>query len=199
MSKLWIKLSALTILAAAVSTLSCYGSGELGRTYDWIITIQTEEVQNHFEYPGSRLAPPVKASVSYQKPGTEAVALYEDLWYRGWASLGCRRHADLNLGSNEQVAIQVVQKSNGTAQENAASANATLRLFLDCYLKGNMVSTIIVPDQAMPQFAQEMHRASFIAADEAPPDQPVYSSIVLHLQGAHSGQRQTLYYPGQTQ
>jgi hypothetical protein len=131
MSKLWIKLSALTILAAAVSTLSCYGSGELGRTYDWIITIQTEEVQNHFEYPGSRLAPPVKASVSYQKPGTEAVALYEDLWYRGWASLGCRRHADLNLGSNEQVAIQVVSRlllegQHGINNYRARPSNATV-------------------------------------------------------------------------
>ncbi|HEY9786687.1 MAG TPA: hypothetical protein V6D17_14895, partial [Candidatus Obscuribacterales bacterium] len=174
---------------------------ELGRSYDWIIQVQTEPLANFLDFPGSRLRPMVKAKVTYRKAdATSAQPIaYEDLFYHYWNALGMRRYRSLALGTGDQVAIRVSHKNNRASNaETSAAANAILRVFVDAYLKGNSVANIIVPAESMPQIIDELSKARFYPGQPPAPDEPVYSSIVLRLESNPPGNVQLMYYYAET-
>jgi len=200
MSKKALKSMALAlILMAACSAIllqkPCKGQG-LGRNYEYVFLIETEQVKNEFEYKDSLIGPVIKARVSYYKPNDEDAApiQYEDLWFHGWQSLGCRRLNKLDIGSG-QIAIEARHRSGfGSLQEAEAAAKAILRVFVDLYANKQAVSTIIVPDESFGYILNQMPRAGFNPGPEAQPDVPVYSPIVIPIRTASSSQKQVLYY-----
>ncbi len=178
--------------------LNGFGQG-LDRSYDWIITIETEKVSGFLDQKQSTLKPVIKASVSYRPGKGGAISKYEDLFYNNWIALGMRRYKPLALGNSDQVAIVVSHKQGqATPEELCASANAILRVFVDAYLKGNAVTNIIVPESSLSQIVQNLKQANFYPGDDEKPDQPVFSSIILHLEGSPSGTKQTMFYAEQT-
>lgn len=171
----------------------------LDRTYDWIISIETEKMKGYLDQKGSTLKPIVKATVSY-KPGSGGTTTkFEELFYHNWIALGMRRYKPLSLGNSDQVAIVVTHKQPPpTPEETNATANAIVRIFVDAYLKGNAVTNVIVPDATMGQIVQNLKQANFYPGNEDAPDQPNFSSLILHLESASGASKQTMFYAGVT-
>lgn len=187
------------LVAFFAATAHVAKSQDMGRTYDWIVQIRTEQLKNFLDHPTSSLKPVIKATITYSPTTGGGTTAYEDLFYKSWDVLGMRRYKDLALGTNDQIAIQVIHKEgNGSPEENAAAANAILRIFVDAYLKGNAVSNIIVPDRSLAQISQNLQRGNFYPGREADPDQPVFSTIVLRLESSPPGTVQMMYYAAET-
>lgn len=181
--------------------LSCVPtfSEGLERTYDWIISIETEKLSGYLDQKRSTLKPIVKATVTYKAGVGGATIKFEELFYNNWIALGMRRYRALSLGNSDQVAIIVTHKQGpSTPEETSAAANAILRVFVDAYLKGNAVTNIIVPEASLSPIVQNLKQANFYPGDDEKPDQPIYSSIVLHLEASPSGTKQTMFYSEQT-
>jgi hypothetical protein len=171
-------------------------SQNLGKSYEYLFLIETEQVKNEFEYKGSIIGPVVKTKITYTRPNNEEIETvhYEDFWMHGWQMLGCRRMTDLELGSG-QVAIEVKHKSGyGSLPEGEAAAKAILRLFADIYSRRHSCSIIIVPDESMGYICNQMPRAGFTPGPEARPDVPVYSPIVIPIITTSGSEKQVLYY-----
>lgn len=190
---------AAVIACAAFLLLPRVLAEGLDRTYDWIITIETEKLKGFLDQKKSTLKPIIKATISY-KPGTGgAPTKFEELFYRNWIALGMRRYKPLSLGNSDQVAIVVTHKhSQSTPEETNAAANAIVRLFVDAYLKGNAVTNVIVPDASLGQIVQNLKQANFYPGNDDTPDQPNFSSLVLHLESTSGANKQTMFYAGVT-
>lgn len=191
---------ALAFLTTAVATLLILQlpckSQSLGKTYDYLFLIETEQVRDQFEYNNSIIGPVVKTKITYSQPNNEDAepVHYEDLWMHGWNILGCRRMHDLDLHSG-QVAFEVRHKSGfGSLQEAEAAAKAALRLFVDLYARRQSVSVILVPDESMGYMLNQMPQAGFTPGPESAPDVPVYSPIVIPIRTVSGSQKQVLYY-----
>ncbi len=202
MSKQALLIGSLFLLTVASCWLLRGSAQTFERTYDWTVEIETEEVKNFLDYPGSNMKPMVRARVSYYEgadKGTQSVR-YEDLWYRRCDVVGCRRYHTLGLRKGEQIAIRVRHKSSQpSAAETCAVANAVVRLLLDSYLNHNMVSAVLIPADTFSSVAQELHHQNFFPAGPDTPDQPVYASIILHLFSEPPGQEQVMHYAGTTE
>jgi hypothetical protein len=170
----------------------------LGKNYDYIVEIVTELEKNEFEYKDSRIGPVVKATVNYYKPSQDdekPPVHYENLWFRDWQSLGLRRYNALDLGDSSQVAIHVKHKAGlGSLSEGEAAAKSIVRLFVDLYAEKHAVATIIVPDDSMAHILNQMPRAGFTPGQEARPDVPVYSPIVIPIRSQSGHHNMVLYY-----
>lgn len=185
----------LTFAIAALLVLPCR-SQSLGRNYEYIFDIETEQIRDEFEYSGSLIGPVIKTEISYVKPSSdnEEPVAYENLWMHGWRLLGARRIGQLELTSG-QIAIQIKHKTGfGSLQEGEAAAKAALRLFVDLYARRHSVSIIIVPDESMDCILNQMPQAGFTPGPEAAPDVPVYSPIIIPIRTASGSRKQVLYY-----
>lgn len=201
-------ISAITIsivlIAAAILVSSPQVSSQDSaiRDYDWIVEAQTEELKDYLNFPGSNLKPIFKAAVTYKSLDPKAHAQpvkYEDLFYRSCDAIGCRRYHTFDITSGDGVAIRISTKSQPAKPEEAcAAANIIVRLLLDSYLNGNSVPSVLLPYPIFNQVISDLHRENFYSAGEAPPDQPVFSSIILELRSEPGGLRQTMNYTGQT-
>lgn len=183
-------LTAMTLLVSPCRSQS------LGRNYEYIFDIETEQVRDEFEYSGSQIGPVIKTRISYIKPNSEneEPVAYENLWMHGWRLLGARRIGQLELTSG-QIAIQIKHKTGfGSLQEGEAAAKAALRLFVDLYARRHSVSIIIVPDESMDCILNQMPQAGFTPGPEAAPDVPVYSPIIIPIRTASGSRKQVLYY-----
>src|SRR5205085_2705740 len=120
---------------------------------------------------------------------------YEDLWFHGLRSLGCRRHGPLNLGHNKQVVICISGKGTDVdIEQNHAAGNAILRLIMDTYLQGNMVTAVIVPDASINDVADALQQRGFYIRPEPRPDEAVSGSLIIRLRGERSGVTRTLVF-----
>jgi hypothetical protein len=193
-------LCALILISMSLAALIAFQlpcrSQSLGKTYDYLFLIETEQVRDQFEYQNSIIGPIVKTKITYSQPDREdsEPVHYEDLWMHGWNVLGLRRMNDLNLQSG-QIAFEVRHKSGfGSLQEAEAAAKAVLRLFVDLYARRHSVSVILVPDESMGYMLNQMPQAGFTPGPEAAPDVPVYSPIVIPIRTVSGSQKQVLYY-----
>ncbi len=187
-----------TLVSTLVFSLAAIGlpsSGAFLNSYDYVFLIETEHLEDEFEYQGSKLGPVVKASVSYQQPGQGKPIRYESLWYHGWQVLGCKRLNEISLGGTKQVAIEVRHKERKAGrEENAAAANALMRIFLDVSMAKSCVSTFVVPDNEIGAIEKELAEAGFSAGDPPAPDKPVYKSIVIPVRTASGDAKRFLFY-----
>ncbi|MBX9695426.1 MAG: hypothetical protein K2Z81_23780 [Cyanobacteria bacterium] len=176
--------------------LPCLGFGKLGHTFDYVLEIETKKDPSQFEYPGSLIGPIVRTSVSYVKPDNDEFApvRYEDLWYHEWQALGCRRYHELDLGTSAQIAIEIKHQPESSQPQNAAAANAALRVMLDVFAGRNSVACLIVPDDDMKSIGLYMEKAGFRMGNEPPPEQPIACSLLIPVQSKSGQNRQVLYY-----
>ena len=162
--------------------------------FDYIFVVETEHLKDEFEYNGSRIGPVVKVNVSYYKPGQTKPTRYENLWYHGWQVLGCKRFTPLALG-NSQVAIEMRHKERrNNKAENAAGANAMLRVFLEVLMSKSSVSTFIVPDLDFGAIENEMGQASFYGGNPPEPDKPTNCCLAMPLRSSSGSSRRFLFY-----
>lgn len=185
----------LTCFAIGANQIPCR-SQSMGRNFDYIFDVETDQVRNEFEYKNSLIGPVIKTRISYTRPNIEDSerVQYEDLWNNGWQTLGCRRINELDLQPG-QVAIQVKHKSGfGSLKEGEAAAKAVLRLFVDLYARRQAVSVIILPDESFGYILNQMPQAGFTPGPEAQPDVPVFSPIVIPVRTNSGSDKQVLYY-----
>lgn len=197
---------ALAISTLLVGPLAVHSQSQFVREYDWIIEIETEELPQFLNYPGSTLKPMLKAAVSYSQTASAAAGVipkkairYQDFYYKACTPLGSRRFQTFGIPPGDGTAIRLKHKlSPGSSYETCAGANAIVRILLDAYVNGNPVATVLVPASSFNMVVQELHRENFYATSDAPPDEPVFSSIVLRLESEPAGTGQTMNYVGKT-
>jgi|AGTN01.2.fsa_nt_gi hypothetical protein len=185
------------LLACFVCQLPCIGLPGLGRTHDYVVLIETEPEPAMFEFPGCRIGPVVKASISYYQPDRPDLARieYEKLYYHDWQPIGCRRLKDLEFPHGGNVGIEVRHKRGfATKAELGASADAILRMFIDLFAERTAASAIIVPDDSMDGICEEMNRWKFYAGDQAKPEVPIICPIILPIENSSGNTKKVLYY-----
>lgn len=185
------------LLTCFVCQLPCIGLPGLGRAHDYVFVIETEPEPALFEFPGSRIGPVVKASVSYYRPDRPDLdrVEYEKIYYHEWQPIGCRRLRELDFPNGGNVCIEVRHKRGFASNaELGASADAILRMFIDIFAKRTSASAIIVPDDSMDGICEEMNRWKFYADDQSKPEVPIICPMILPIQNSSGSTKKALYY-----
>lgn len=140
--------------------------------YDWLITIETEEIANQFKYKDSKLTPVVKASVSYARSDGSDYACYETIWFCKGRAFGLERLAPLNIEQGQSVGVKVIHKTpNPTEYDCCSAALATLRLLLDVRINHSCLQSVTVPDNSYSSICSWLfteHYQAFFAPLETP-------------------------------
>jgi len=190
-------------LLLALFVVICYSHtevhalGPVAGTYDWIITIETEEQKEYFTYRGTALATVTRARASYQQ-GDAASAdttRYEDLWYSQGKPLGLERVHSLDLRPGDQIGIRIKHKTSRVPDYEAyAAANAVLRILMDAYLNGNQVTAVLAPADSFNSISQAFQKQGLSVPPPRDPEHPVQGSIVIQLVSEPEGSQETLVY-----
>src|SRR6516162_8610975 len=112
---------------------------------DDLVYIRAQEQKRFLDFPGSPFKPITKVTVSFRcvQHGTMGdERLYEDLWYQGQNPLGLRRYRDFDLDKKDLIYVYL---SSSSQAENAASANALVRILLDASLNRDAICGVSVP------------------------------------------------------
>ncbi|HEY9785485.1 MAG TPA: hypothetical protein V6D17_08800 [Candidatus Obscuribacterales bacterium] len=189
--------------AAAVPCRAQDAPGEgILDSFNRIINIQTESLPNYLNFEGSKVAPLVLAQVDVQrvsKKGSETKP-YEHLWYKGAEPVGCRKHAELDIFPDDNVAFRVKHKSaSGSDAEIKAAADAVMRVFIDASIRSNSPSAIVVPKASLNRFVQSLGKFGFSQGAPPAPNKPVITSIMLDVLSDPPGDQTTLIYHGRHQ
>jgi hypothetical protein len=184
----------IAAIAIALCCCTATSADPAWRSYEWVITIETEEISKAAIDAEDGLDPIAKANVTYGKiDGGDSVD-YEKLWFCKGKTFGIERQAALDLGRGKAVAIKVVHKGQTPSQsEVKAAAKSILRILLDLRLTGNMLQTVIVPDQTFSPISDELtneHFAPFVV----PVGAPFHLTASLFLQNQSASRNQLLYY-----
>jgi len=137
----------LLIFAAA---FGCGDNAACGQTMadedewqEWQMTITPQKFQRYLDYPGSKLHPLTKVTVTYMQPPNTPLTVYEDLYYTNSQAVGCKRQKDpitIKPGTAGIIKISGIEQN-----QSYAAANAVLRVFLDVSLRQCMTKYIQVP------------------------------------------------------
>jgi hypothetical protein len=170
---------------------------ETGAYYDWIVNIETAELKTSFQHGRSSLRNVVIAKITYRKgsTGEKDSTRYEDLWYCQSKPIGLERYHTLNLPPGDGIAICIKNRSASCSYSEAwASANATLRVMLDAYVRRNAVIEVVVPLDAFNSIADGFRRQGLDPLPEEGSDEGVAASLLLHLVSEPDGMTQTFSY-----
>lgn len=183
-------ISTLLLGMSFVNCLPCFSFSNLDATSKWIVKIETKEINNQFNYAGSGLRNLIKAKVSYYRPNESSKACtFEDFWLRDDGKpIGLKRHRELSIPANDDVAIRLSFASNSDGNEQEAAADVVLRLLLELYKNGNIVTRIIVPSGTMQQVASGIERHNFSST------RPQTTSPLAVFLQTEDGSSTTLYY-----
>ncbi|PWT95530.1 MAG: hypothetical protein C5B53_11235 [Candidatus Melainabacteria bacterium] len=125
--------------------------------YDWLLTVETEEIPNQFKYAGSRLTPLVEAHISFAKADNSYQGNYETIYYCKGRAFGLNRFGLLDVGPGQSVAVRVVHKTkNPTTYDYKAAANAVIRMLLDVRTSHNALQSVTIPDDSYSSVTAEM-------------------------------------------
>lgn len=164
---------------------------------EWTVVIDTKLLDRCLRYPGSRLAPIIKASINFKQPTREETAqptIYEDVYYSHCHVIGLRRHHALDIRPGTQGVIYVSgSSSNLRAEEACAAANALVRVFLDLYVKKAPLRFVIVSREFFDMLIAGLQRYGFRPAIVSA-DQPVIALVMLHIKSDPPGRTQDLLY-----
>jgi hypothetical protein len=186
-------LAAFASMHLALAPAKAFGDGF---TYDWIVDIETAQLKNYFQYKGATLKDVVQAKVTF-RPGDAddnvKSTRYEDFWYSEFKPLGLDRYKTLDKMDREHVAIRIRPSSAVASMSEAwASANATLRIMLDVYRRGSMVTAVYAPAHSFSLIANAFQQQGFYPLPEVGADQAVQAGINIRLLSEPEGMAQTL-------
>jgi hypothetical protein len=154
--------------------LICTGAGGRVTTvsFNSIIDIETEEVEDYMTFEGSQLMPIIKTTVSCRQaegssPAESAPSSkYEELWYRAGDPLGCVNWGQLGNRALALTQIRIRSKSaRPSRSEIAAQANALVRIYLDSYLRFALLTSVVVPDGDLDSVVTSLARENFFTGN----------------------------------
>ena len=191
----------LTLVAQPAQTQdSFFDSSSLDQRFDFVITVQTQVLQNYMAYQGSTLNPITQLSISYRettrlnKNRVSKTVQYEDLWYHDCKAIGCRRYNVFQVEPGEQGAIRFVPSQDTTAA-GCAIANATTRLLLDIGLNQSALAAVFVPADAVGSVTSAFEQFNFHPFTPSP-DHGIKGAMSLFISSEPAGTKQYMYYDG---
>jgi hypothetical protein len=163
--------------------------------YNWLITIETEFLNKHFDFDGTALKSLVETSISTAATNGAGTAYgYEDMWYCNGKPYGLERYGALSITPGDGVAIEVVHSTNQPAlAEIKAAADAILRMLVDARLNHNIVHVVIVPANSFQSILAELQNHNFIPTTHQL-DRPYSASVSIFLIDTLDQQKQNLCY-----
>lgn len=193
--------------------LVCLSLPATSGTSDWTISITTKEIAKCLDYPDSKLQPLVRATIKFEQglaPRSEeeqelakagyiteeevALSLYEDIYYSRSTPVGLRRYNKLGIRPGTPGTIKITLSDSRLRQEEAhAAANATVRIFLDAYLKKSALRTIFVPRDNFDLFVEGLQRYGFRRVSMTP-GEPVSALVVVSVRSEPRGRVEYLGY-----
>lgn len=184
-------LTAVMTLAYLSVLAPAFSMSRLESASTWIVHAETEEVNDQFIYRGSRLRELVKAKVSYLAcaEGQKSTKRYEEFWLREGRPFGLERFQELKIPENDDVAIKLSVKSVVSIKEQEAAADVILRLLLELYDNGNIVTRVIVPAGTLEGIAKAIECKHFTRSKPSNA-----AKLAVFLQTEDSADCLTLYY-----
>lgn len=164
------------------------------KPYDWLITVETEEIPNQFSYNGSKLTPLVEAHISFAKADESYSAKYETIYFCKGRAFGLNRVGLLDVGPGESVAVKVVHKTkNPTTYDYKAAANCVVRMLLDVRVSHNALQSVMLPDESYSYITTEMGAERF-EPFFAPLETPYQIAGAIFVQDASRRHSQMMCY-----
>jgi hypothetical protein len=162
--------------------------------YNWVVTIETEQIPGQFQYAGSTLQPLVMARVWYSRYDGSEYAPYENLWFCNGKPYGVERFNPLNVRRGDSAAIKVTSKSVVPSDwENKAAAKSVVRLFLDVRVNNSVVQSVILPDESFLSIVNEMDNDHFTVFN-VPIDVPYQLAALMWVTDVSKVQTRTMCY-----
>jgi hypothetical protein len=162
--------------------------------YNWLVTVETEQIPGQFQYAGSTLQPLVLARVSYTRDDGSEYTPYENLWFCNGKPYGLERFNPLNVGRGESAAIRVTSKSVvPTEWEYKAAAKSIVRVFLDIRVNSSVVQSVILPDESFLPIVNEMENDHF-SVFNIPVDVPYQLAALMWVTDVSKMQTRTMCY-----
>jgi hypothetical protein len=173
----------------------CFQGSQAGwRPYQWLVTIETEAIANQFRYKDSKLAPLVKARISYARADGSDTANYEKLWFCSGRAYGLERLGPLNIDPGQGVAIRVVhQSTNPTEYDCQAAANSVIRMLLDLRINRDSLQLVVVPDESFAGITEQLFAEHF-EVFRPPLLAPSQIAGALYIQDESNRHTETLHY-----
>jgi hypothetical protein len=139
-------IAALTSLLLGSSFRAVDAQDAVGQAYDWTVKIETEQLDQQFDYEGSPFKHPTKLNIStYPQDNEKAASPYEKMWYHDGMPLGQDRTGKF-VQRGDVICIRVVgKKGSQQPAELKAAANAVMRLWLDAKANQNPLAVVRVP------------------------------------------------------
>lgn len=196
-----LKLGVLSVFAYALFCVLpqiATAEDKVDLPYDWVIKIETRQLQRQFDYKNSALNPVEKLEVSWHPSDKkDEITKYQYMWYHEGKPLGMEKFRKLDITEGEGVAIQIVHKDDSPSMaEKRAAANAALRLAVDTYLHRNPVAAIKVPLDSFDAVSNHLMILGFHDAKEDGGgidfEPSVQSDMTLHLYSEPDGKSITL-------
>jgi hypothetical protein len=189
------KLLQLTSSVVFALGLICFLPAQAGfQPYNWVVTIDTEEIPGQFQYAGSTLRPLVLARVSYARTDGSDAEPYENLWFCDGKPFGLERFNNLNVGKGQGVALRITHKSIVPQPwENKAAAKSIVRLLLDVRINNSMLQTVILPDDSFIGILAELQNDHF-SSFSIPLERPYQLSALMYVTDESKNQNRTLCY-----
>ncbi|HNB16804.1 MAG TPA: hypothetical protein PLC15_15575 [Candidatus Obscuribacter sp.] len=159
-----------------------------------VVDLKVKAAKNLFDYKGTVLGEPVKASVFFtDKDGGKGH--YQDLWFTGATAIGLNRFSVLSVPSGSSVAIAIALEDAGSATQVQAAANASLRILLDLYVEGHSVSRLeVADDDTARALISSLGQAGFVESAAVLPDELVETSLSLSVKSRSSNRLYSLNY-----
>lgn len=196
-------ISAILICLSLIALLAQLpGLGQITKSKEFKVLIETELPKDEFEYKGSKLGPVVLATVTCRSAWLEdsQPKIYEKIWLHDWQLLGLRRFNPLDFSEGGQVSIEVRHKGGySSLAEAEAAAKAVLRLYVDIYETKHPTTIVTLPDDSIAHILNQMPRAGFIPGGEAAPDVPISSPMIIPVRSLSGATKMVLYYHGAVQ
>jgi hypothetical protein len=151
----------------------------------WTVTMTAKQINNYLTYPGSKLSPCVKVSISYYNDlsGVISSGSYEDLYYGNSHPIGCLRHHSLDVtgGTRGEIILNTGSSSSMQESEANALANAIKRIYLDLYVKDCQVRDVIVPQDLFDTILLALLENGFTRTPLQASYRTLQAVILLHL------------------
>ena len=192
MSKQIFNLAMRVMLALC---LLCFLPARAGfQPYNWLVSVETEEIPGQFQYAGSILQPVVLARISFAKADGSEDTPYETLWLCGGKLFGLERYNALGVDRGQSISIKVTHKTKiPSANDYRAAAKSIVRVFLDVRTHNSMLQSVIVPDLSFTQILNELGNEHF-SAFNVPILTPYQLAAAMFMQDESDQHTQTICY-----
>jgi hypothetical protein len=148
----------------------------MDRRFDWLIDCKIDSAI-YLDYPGSKLKPVIKMSVTYRVnprfgDNYGKAVKYEELWFSQGKVIGCRRQHNLDIPETYQGAIRFFPTASAPFKASTISG-AMAHLVLDTGLKNVVLNVVFLPIDVFYDVVNDMSSYNFHSGSSGAPAGPI--------------------------